>query len=286
MQSEEYYSRLIQYAVSHETRDCTAEAILRAELRAPRLPLGWADLVSCARETIRDRRAKRAALARPVVDRRTADLRRDLLSAWESCSYRAPSGKWAGGNTTVSIRTGAPGAIGQAARVRSSNGKWSGNDLHVTLTVPAHWRVSVQARGLSVVGGRLCLRAEETAPGRYQCTVVAQGRGLSLYTETVYARTHSQWGTRFAAVGVGRSPRAAHRSLCDQLSTEHEYTTVDELRSAVASYLAPEYALRWESLLTDDTVCAIVRDLLPMRLIAIVAHFVAIREIRDRGYDC
>lgn len=96
-------------------------------------------------------------------------------------NYRKSASRWAGGNTSVTIKFGSePSACGASVRRWSDNGKWSGNDAELEITLDYCWRQRVQAEGLAVAGGMLTTHAVKIAEDCWRASWVEQGRGFDL----------------------------------------------------------------------------------------------------------
>ena len=152
--------------------------------------------------TVEPGRVLRALAGRIELRRRNKLSRtRDLLdSAEQSAGFRRASGKWAGGNHTVSaafIGDSSPAGVrlyetvrasGDSTSARSSNGKWSGNDSRRRYIVPADWIETVYAAGIAQVDDRLTLSAvvcdPKGAEAAWSVTVAKQSVGFDLKTET------------------------------------------------------------------------------------------------------
>jgi hypothetical protein len=99
---------------------------------------------------------------------------------------RATSG-WAGGETFLNVKVGAPFASGESRKVWSRNGKWSGSNAHMSISVSPFWMQRVlQVPGLALAGGMLTTHAKLIEENLWEASWVKQGRGFDINSESGY----------------------------------------------------------------------------------------------------
>lgn len=106
---------------------------------------------------------------------------RAIEDSFDRCAYRAPAGKWAGGdvqlNVLIADMRDTVRCLAETRRAWSDNGKWSGNDLEVDVYVLPSWYRRVYMTGRAVIDNHLIL---DIADDGRQVLAVKQGRGLQL----------------------------------------------------------------------------------------------------------
>lgn len=136
--------------------------------------------------------------------------------------YRCAAGRWAGGETSVSVSLSAtPDAEGCAHRVWSKNGKWSGSDVVYKVAIATLWSKRVHAAGLAVVDALLTTHArlERESDGLrvYRAAWVRQGQGYALRSEAGWIAFHPASGTGFHST---KSANAAATGLRRKLNAQ------------------------------------------------------------------
>ncbi len=134
----------------------------------------------------------RSTSNRGATTRTGADMRGTILaevtaeiSPLVQRLYRTAAGRWAGGETTISIRVSTqPAAGGDSTRAWSNNGKWRGLDAHLSVAVMPAWRMYVRDAGLATVGGLLTTHAKPLAADTWAATWIEQNRGFDIKAVT------------------------------------------------------------------------------------------------------
>jgi hypothetical protein len=145
-------------------------------------------------ETTRQRRLRRKRQVAAHVPKLTC-LRHKLLKriqgavleTWRKCSYRRPSGSWAGGDEFINIKVvgvdDAPNCRSESVKVWSDNNRWSGYDVERTVQVTKSWyrEVFKHERGAITKKGYFILDRDAEAG---EILVVEPSRGLTVKVRT------------------------------------------------------------------------------------------------------
>jgi len=120
--------------------------------------------------------------------------------------YRTASGRWAGGETSISIKIGTPDAAGGSETAYSDNGKWRGRNAWLSVSVQPAWRMYVRNAGIAAASGLLTTHAKLTAPNTWTATWIEQGRGFELHavSGTIFKTTDGDFIHAASMAGVAQ----------------------------------------------------------------------------------